>query len=338
MLIGGLCVAGAALALFGWYWVGQGGFPDFDQVYYAGLALRAGASPYTAVGPHAKYVWPTGFYYPLPAVLLIIPLTFVGIRAAGAAFVAVSGFALGAALERGGDRWRYLLLASRGFVACAALGQWSNLLLAAAWFPALAFVGVAKPNVSLVSAPNWMKRRDFVLPVVGAAVLLLASFAVRPSWFVEWRAALGDAPYQRSPILYPAGFIGLAALLRWRRPEARVLLAYSIIPQTPGPYTDLMLFIVPRGRWETAVLALLSYTPFPILAAMGRTSGYLALSSRYAGISNCVLLLPCVLMVLRRPNEGPAPAWLERQVRVFPRWIRGAPLEDSPRTTDHPSV
>jgi hypothetical protein len=322
-VLAGVVVAALGTGLYAWYWGGQPGHPDFDQLYYAALSVRAGASPYTAVGPTGAFHWSTPFYYPMPAALLIVPLTVVSVRAAGAVFVAVSGFALGGALEMMGERWRYLLVASRGFVASAALGQWSIVLLAAAWLPILGIVGSTKPNVALVSAARW-SRRDFVIPALGSLVLIVVSFAIRPSWIGEWRTALSDAPYQRSPLFYPGGFLALAALVRWRRPEARCLVAYALIPQTPGPYTDFMLFTIPCGTWETALLALLSYAPFPILNAMGPVNEHIELFPRYAGISNCVLVLPCVIMLLRRPNEGPAPTWVERRVASLPSWIRGS--------------
>ncbi len=306
-LLAGSAVAVAAGAVFAWYWVGRHGHPDFDQLYYAARSVRSGTSPYTAVGPKGEFFWSTGFYYPLPAVLLIVPLTAIGVRGAAALFVVLSGFALGVAIERTGDRSRYAMLLSRGFIASAALGQWSTLMLAAAWLPLFGVFGAAKPNVALVAAARWNRKRDFLIPVLASVVLVAMSFVVRPSWVSEWRGALGDAPYQRSPILWPGGFIALAALARWRRPEARCLLAYAIVPQTPGPYTDFMLFVVAAGWWENVTLSLLSYAPFAILGAMGPVTDYLELFSRYAAISNYVVMAPCVLMLLRRPNEGAPP-------------------------------
>ena len=35
------------------------------------------------------------------------------------------------------------------------------------------------------------------------------------------------------------------------------------------------------------------------------------------------LYLPCLYFVLRRPNEGRVPAWLEKWTCAFPRWLRG---------------
>jgi hypothetical protein len=35
--------------------------------------------------------------------------------------------------------------------------------------------------------------------------------------------------------------------------------------------------------------------------------------------------LPVLVMLLMRPNEGPAPAWLERIASRTPMWLAGRP-------------
>jgi len=35
---------------------------------------------------------------------------------------------------------------------------------------------------------------------------------------------------------------------------------------------------------------------------------------------------PALYIVLRRPNEGPVPPWLERRVTRLPAWLRGRAL------------
>ncbi len=35
--------------------------------------------------------------------------------------------------------------------------------------------------------------------------------------------------------------------------------------------------------------------------------------------------VPALVLILRRPNNGTAPAWLERAIRGLPRWARGEP-------------
>ena len=42
-----------------------------------------------------------------------------------------------------------------------------------------------------------------------------------------------------------------------------------------------------------------------------------------------LLYLPCVAMVLRRPNEGVVPAWLDARLAALPRWLRGHTPQDA---------
>jgi hypothetical protein len=53
----------------------------------------------------------------------------------------------------------------------------------------------------------------------------------------------------------------LLALVRWRRPEARLLAALACVPQTSALNETLPLYLVARNRAQVAVLALLSYVP-----------------------------------------------------------------------------
>ena len=66
----------------------------------------------------------------------------------------------------------------------------------------------------------------------------------------------------------------LLAMLRWRRPEGRLVAAMACVPQT---------------------------------------------------YFSCDQLPPLLVPVIARAcfNEGPAPAWLERQLRRAPRWLAG---------------
>jgi hypothetical protein len=302
-LLAGVAVAAFAVLLFAWFWLGSPGHPDFDQLYAGAAALRTGQNPYAVVGPGRAFGWPTPLYYPLPALLVVLPLTVLPIRVAGAVFVGLSAFALGWAIESKGNRWRYLLLLSSGFVTCAPAGQWSILLLAGVWLPLAGAVGVAKPQTALVIASSWSRRRSFVVAFGGAVALVSLSFVVRPHWLAEWLPMLEHTPWQQTPVLNPGGVLALAALLRWRRPEARLLTAYALIPQTPGPYTDLLLFAVPRTRLEFAWLATLSYTILPIAQRVWSPSAIPAERAAVFGrISTLLMLLPCLVMVLRRRN------------------------------------
>ena len=317
------CLVGTAL--FAFYWTGASGHTDFDQVYLGALAIRARANPYAVVGPGRHFEWHTPLYYPLPALLAALPLTVFPIHVAAGIFVAVSCFLFGWAIGRDGNRWRLLTVASQSFLMCVGSAQWSVLMLAACYLPAVGAIALVKPNVALIASSHWRRARDLIPLVVGSAVLLTISFAVRPSWPRDWATTLGSAPLQHAPVATVAGISALGVLLRWRRPEARVLAAYALIPQTPGPYTDLLLFAIPKSRWEFVCLAFLSYCTLPVARLLGLHGSLGDQLIRYQSVSSALMLLPCVIMVLLRPNTGDVPAWLHRRLDAVPAWIRGFP-------------
>ncbi len=300
-------VGALSVLLFCWYWRGfMVDRPDFDQVYLGALALRGGLNPYDVVGPVGKYHWPMPLYYPMPALVVAIPFTLLPIRLAGAVFIGLGGALLGYALaldaEETGTRWRYVLLMSESYIYCVAQGQFSLLFLAAALVPRLNVFAAIKPNVGAVAMVRARSWGDLRWPVIVGVLLIVVSFAVRPSWVGEWRRALADAPYQHAPIATPLGFLALAVLVRWRRADARYALAFAMIPQTPGRYTDLLLFAIPRGKWQTVSLALLSFAVVPLYGLLPRLPTLPERIGRHGAVSTAILLLPCVIMILRRPN------------------------------------
>jgi hypothetical protein len=107
----------------------------------------------------------------------------------------------------------------------------------------------------------------------------------------------------------------LLATLRWRRPEARWLLALSVIPVAPTFYDQLLLAVVCLTSREALIFAsstvvLFFYvgfnTPQPDYAAWGRVVGNGTL---------WICFFPALVMVLRRPNEGALPRPLEQAIR-----------------------
>jgi hypothetical protein len=125
-----------------------------------------------------------------------------------------------------------------------------------------------------------------------------------------------------APITLPGGIAALLALLRWRRFEARLFLTMACVPQLMYFADQLPLWLVPKTRRESIFLSASSLVAWAsALIITIRTGRQPAFDS-----SPYVLLgvyLPALVMVLRRPNEGPIPAWLERFVARSPSWIRG---------------
>ena len=89
-------------------------------------------------------------------------------------------------------------------------------------------------------------------------------------WIANLRTMEGHPP----PLLTLAGAVLLAAALRWRREDARVVLGMAAVPQLPMFADQLPLLLVARTRVESMVLALLSHV-----------GGLLWLKTRCAGRS-----------------------------------------------------
>jgi hypothetical protein len=91
-------------------------------------------------------------------------------------------------------------------------------------------------------------------------VLLVAvSLVLLPHWPIDWIEALRDTPHYKAPVQRPGGILLLLALLRWRRPEARMLGVLALVPHTTGVYEQLPLLLIPQTGRAFAVLLGSSY-------------------------------------------------------------------------------
>lgn len=286
---------------------------DFDQVWAAARALSSGENPYEVIGyAKPRFYWPWPFYYPLPAVLLAWPLGVLPVLAARAVFTGAGTGLLAWALTRDGwFRWPAFL--SIPFFVSLELAQWAPLMTAALLLPWLSWAGAAKPNWGLAILAGAETPRVWGPFLTGTAVLLGASLAVQPGWIGDWLGAVRSASHFSAPLRQPFGFLMLLALLRWRRREARLLVAICLLPQTPGFYDALVLFAIPRTFRESLGLCVAGFVVF---FAMVARQPWATGADWMADISRFTLwfqYLPCVAMVLRRPNEGTLPVrWARR--------------------------
>jgi hypothetical protein len=210
------------------------------------------------------------------------------------------------------------MLLGAGFIVAAGLGQWTPLVTATLLIPVLGFLAVVKPNVGLASIAD----DPSTIRILGGGALLLISLAFQPNWPVEWMANLRSMPPHPSPILLPGGFLALLAIARWRRPEARLLVAMACVPQLMYFADQLPLWLVAKTRRESMLLTATSLVAWVIsLQALNRPGGMPAFES------NALVLLgvyaPALAMVLRRRNEGTIPSFLEQRIARWPKWIRG---------------
>jgi hypothetical protein len=302
---------------------------DLDQVLFAARVAVQGHDPYQAIGPGRAFPWENGFYYPLTAPVAVMPLAPLPRELAIALFCGLGGVALAWTLSRR-SFWPLLGMAGAPLIYAVDTAQWSPLLAAAVGIPALGALYAAKPTIGAAL----FVARPSRAAIIGALLLLAVGLALQPSWPAHWLHALretslfaaGGTPYL-PPVALPGGALALLCLLRWRRPEARLVAALACVPQTLLLYEAVPLALVPASRNEVLALTLSSHAALAWVRAHAPFTGppQWVTTSGLAMIA--LIYVPCIVMVLRRPNEGPVPIALERLLErlPLPRWVIGRP-------------
>jgi hypothetical protein len=273
---------------------------DFEPIWVGASVLLAGGDPYTVV-PTTGTHYP--LYYPLTAIVIGLPFAGLPFDWARVAWAALSGAGFAWAAIRYGRGLPAALL-SANFLNAVIQGQWSPLMTAAVVLPALSWLLAAKPSIGAALFAAFPSRQA----VIGGVALLAVSLALFPTWPVRWAASLGASNHMW-PIRSSGGIILLLALIRWRRPEARLLAALACVPQTIGLYETLPLFLIPRTRWQGYGLAGLSYVAaFGQVAMVPRDPGMpleTMLADRWPFVFFCLYLPALVMVLLPGPREAP---------------------------------
>lgn len=290
---------------------------DFDQMWAAARALWHRQNPYEVIGYAKPFYWWWPFFYPLPAAVMVAPIGLVPVIAARMVFTSVSVGALAWLITREG--WARLpAFLSISFFTSIELAQWSPLMTAALLAPSLSWVAVAKPNWGIAIVAASSSPRIWKPLLVGAGGLTIVAFVLQPGWVADWVTILRTAKHFRAPVSLPFGILMLVALLRWRRPEARLLVAIACLPQTPGFYDALILFIIPRTSRESLALTVATFVVFFAMAFRGPWPTGDAWMQDIARFTLWFLYLPCVALVLTRPNVGTFPFGRPQPAPVTP--------------------
>jgi hypothetical protein len=264
----------------------------------------------------------------LPAALILYPFGFIPLQVATVVFVALSTGVLAFALTRDGW-WRLPLLLSAPMWFGALSGQITPLLVAAMLIPSLGWLAPMKFTLGAAGALYTLSKR-YVLLGLGTTIISIILF---PSWPKEWLAELADVAgrYYHIPVQLPGGVIGLVALVRWRRPEARLFVAMTLLPQTMFYYDQLPLGLVARSHSLALRFALVSWLAPVGVILMHRTASAdrATLFGWNAPVILALYYLPCLLLILRRPNEGELPTWAQKATVWLPRSLRGEPEHKS---------
>jgi len=320
-----ICVAGitaviAALALS--YRLSTGHLTDFHQVLFGARAMLEGRNPYELVGHGREFVADFGLLYPATSFLMVLPLAFITATAATIVFVAVSVFLLTYAVATGS--WHRLpMLGSAAFADTVISGQWSAVLVAALFLPALAVFVPAKPQLGAAVLAGTRSRFAWLVATLSGVVLVSISLYFLPDWPADWfRLIQADTSHMKAAVTQPFGAAVLLLLLRWKRPEAWVVLITACLPQTLMWYSFLVLLAFPATYREACVLSLVSSAGFLIAQWIAAVN---PVEPRTGTILWTVVVittfLPVSIAILRRPNEGELPAWLQ-QLTNYPPYSR----------------
>jgi hypothetical protein len=296
ILVACLAICASALASFA---QGVHAHPsDFAQIWHAGRALLQGENPYDAIGPGRAFDFPFPFLYPLPAVIVALPLTVLPLAWANICFVGLGAAALAWAVTARRVATPHLcVFLSIAYFEVAHLAQWSPLIVAAVLTPSLGFLLACKPTIGAALFAGYPNRRSLML----AAVLVLGSVLVYPSWPRYWLESLRQATHFTTPVMHltAGGPLLLLALLKWRRPEARILAALACVPHTMFLYEAVPLFIVVRNWYEGLALAILTIVVAFLPADRSQFDAWVWATGHHMTL---LLYMPCLVMVLRRPN------------------------------------
>jgi len=214
---------------------GFAGPGDFWGSLVMARNVLQGLDPYT--GAHDST-------YPFTAGLIALPFTPLADRLAGAVYFSlISAILAGALIFHTGQLWRLLMFFSVPFVYAMEWTQWSPLITAAWFIPALApLMVIIKPQIALPIFLNRFRKAGF--GYIAAVIVLVVSLTISPGWPIHWwNLAKGYQYY--IPLLMPGGFLLPLAVLNISDKCARLLLAMSILPFCTR-YDLLPLFIIPE--------------------------------------------------------------------------------------------
>ena len=218
---------------------------DFTWALYPARELLAGRNPYGHFPPGA-------FGYPLTAVLLAAPFTWLSDPAAAGAFFGISSALLALGLTRDGYHRLFVFLAYP-YWAGLLTAQWIPLIMAGAFFPLLLPATTAKPQIGLPVFLTHLSKRG----VLACLVFVGITFGIMPGWLKQWLAQA--VRYEHFiPILILPGPLLLLALFRYRHRGAQLLLLLAMMPQR-WFYDALTLWLIPRSRRETLFTAVFSW-------------------------------------------------------------------------------
>jgi len=302
---------------------------DWTFHWRAAHAVLMGRNPYLVVVPSGPYPFSYYWFYPLPSVFIALPTATLPAVWSAALSVGSASALLAWVISRENFS-RFPIFLSAQFMMGASAGAAPAILLTAvcAW-PALQWLVCIKPNLGLAAFVSQPTLRA----VWGTIFLCVLAFVLVPDWPWFWLRQLfsmkgGDTHVvlgHLAPIMVPGGILLVLSLLRWRRPEARLLFGLACVPQTMTFHDVLPVMLLPNTFRQSLTMGLLSQVAF-LLTRHELTTEHdmAAMFHKTAPFALWLMYMPALVMVLTRPNEGRIAPFVERIAQRLPRRLRGA--------------
>lgn len=275
------------------YQYGESNAVDVFWSTQAATDLLHGQDPYRHT-PNA-----TRIPYPLPAALVVIPLTVFPREWQAALFIFTITSMLVFVMIRDGAYWRLIILLSPSFFSTVAHTQWSLLLLILAYMPtATILTGMAaiKPHMALpVICSQGITTRKILVP----SVLVLCSLIIMPAWPWIWLSQLGTYRGFIPALTAPLGPLLLLLFLQWPDKRSQYLSLLALMPQYPLFYDQLLVYYCATNARSTAGLvvagwiALFVSVQYPPLTPMWLT---------------LLLYIPTLVIILSSSTVAATPA------------------------------
>lgn len=283
-------------------------YSDFDQLWVAARALWSRTDPYTLIGPGSSVRWPWPLVYPATSAAAVLPVAVLPLGIARALVVGGGVGVLAWILTRSAW-WPLTLFASAPAIDAIVAAQWSPWMTAVALSPAVAWLAAIKP-VGMTLALASLELSSVARAAIGAAILCLVATWLVPGWWSGFFDVARGVTHVRVLATRPLGLLCMLAVVRWRRPEARVMLAVLLTPLTPVLYDTLPLLLVATTRREAAVFVLLSLGALVSLVFLVPIAPIDSRPDRAADLLLAWLFLPALVLLWRRPNERDHPLFV----------------------------
>ncbi len=222
--------------------------------------------------------------YPLTAAVLVLPWALIpGSIGLALLFGAACGV-LAYGVQRDGETWRLMMFLTPCTLLASQYAQWSPLVMAALYYPAMSLYFPAKPTLAIPVALSIRWKWQYIAAMAGVVVL---SLLLKPDWPFVWVAQTRSYGGVIPALTFIAPLALIAALFWWRTgsPTARFFTLMCLTPQHRYFYDQLLLWYLPRTPRQGLMLLIPSWA---MLFYLLRTFDGIGVDAAYMLVSSYI--------------------------------------------------